>query len=1701
MANPFDQFDPKAANPFDQFDSPSGNTFDQFDQEGDSVFSQKGLLDLASAMPFALAKQAQGVKRAFGDLIGSEEMANNAASAMKTLQGEESKVKMNLGEGVGSMAYQGVKGTLSNAPALAVGAINPALGLTAIGAGTGGEAYSKYRDRGASKAEAGVGGVLEGSIEAGTELLPMKYLLGKLGKEGFMNFVKGMLIREFPGEQIATLAQDAVDTAIANPNKTWQDYLAERPKAALATAIATGVQVGLTGGAGAAVNRLTPKGTDAASDVAANLDALDKQKEIQKQTQGEGTLYVGKTGDVTSELPTRIEETPEQIDVARTELQNNLQREATASQGEDPQLTFLNEDGTINYKPQELDLQVSPEGAAPAPTNRAPYNKNDIQLTKDRNDFVSTLVEYIKKTGKDLDGFAEQEVGQGNPSTETKARRFLESVERAIRMDFYQEAARNEGLLDEYGREVADTAQAVERLKAIQNYAFNQLSPQYVQQAAIDRINQKHYLDLPTANQAADGSGLVSDTGLVGFPDESGRFNALADVAKLDSYDKDTGEFDPVEYITKMRDSHVEGKSRAYKAIYDFILAALNKMPANARPRFALDIDPLTGKSRALTYDRTGNQGKDSAGQYDPNTDTVWIGRKGENEGTLVHETLHALTSRMLYLHTPTSARVAGLYKIYKSVINDPAFKGQYGTLDIHEFIAEVFSSPTFQAKLAQHQVKGLADRAKNTLHAIVREIVTVLGYRSTSPEGRIFTNALEEVIFHTEKLVNLYAENKESFDAAWYNANPQSRTVPGLPSRNSAVEKSVNLITGGAVATAKAAQSPPTISDPEVSKADQIESISGEVYIPKNPVIDEALINKIKGEKDGSTWNALTPGALAKSELGQSTLVKTVYRLMNGAYKRAEYKTNTIVKPAKDTFIKILKNPTKAKISHEILMRELKKGTDYTADELRSAGVSDDVIKAHLEFRSMMQQALEAQNAALRAKGLPEVKGIDAYISSRWSGPWRANIKDADGNIVWQVAEHSKKKAQDAIEWIKAKQPDLKFEDPAYRKGFERGDNVEAGYLDMLKMLDKDDPRVAVLESIYKDYLTGNTENVASQEKHHLRKKGVRGFAGDRAWSDNDVRDFFTQQFAYAENAFKWSEAQKSVEGVKELLNNPDLQESQKNNIAFSKDYVKNQLGFGTSESFDAIDNGLAKLVGTSPQKLQEYMGAAKTFFYLTKLGLSVPFTITQFLQPAITTPGWHAQLDSLGYKHNPIRSTFKSIVGGAEAALWHYGVYFNAPELKAAAEKQMNPLDLEAAKYMEANGIIDINPMTDIKKGLRPAAVNMVAAPFEFTIKHSEVIARSMAFMGFVDHLKQSGKFDLKTQEGRLKLFEKAEDMTNLSMTDYRTQERAMVFEKMGLTGDAAATLHSYQINNLMQLVKFGKEAKTGNVKPLIYMIGMQAAAAGLAGLWFVDDLDDLIDNLKKLLPHDEYLKMKDFSIKKFIMENLGDVASHGLVSNVTGTNIHTRLNASDQLPIWPFESQEDPLKNILGVAPFIESTYDVGKGAFNAVRPGATPQERWAGAYAAAPTVAQGPMENLPAFSDAGVSLKTKDLSMGQIRRTEEEKNLRNYGFRSVREQKMKDAEFQLSKVERELTDRQNTAAKKAKEYVISGEPKQAVEQMIRYDQLGGDLQALINGIPKAKLNRVTTELERRALASQGGTKTSILKLQRYMQSVPQ
>lgn len=173
---------------------------------------------------------------------------------------------------LGSGLYGIGETAIRMAPSLATLAItkSPTASLAVMGAQVQPESYLKYRERGATPGEATLGSTLETATELVTEIPTMNFMVKAFGKAGFGKFLSGVLGRETVTEEINTLITDAIDTAIANPNKTWEQYLAERPSRALETLITTVGYSGLLAGASSMARRF---GDDQAAAQYAQEDA------------------------------------------------------------------------------------------------------------------------------------------------------------------------------------------------------------------------------------------------------------------------------------------------------------------------------------------------------------------------------------------------------------------------------------------------------------------------------------------------------------------------------------------------------------------------------------------------------------------------------------------------------------------------------------------------------------------------------------------------------------------------------------------------------------------------------------------------------------------------------------------------------------------------------------------------------------------------------------------------------------------------------------------------------------------------------------------------------------------------------------------------------------------------------------------------------------------------------------------------------------------------------------------------------------------------------------------------------------------------------------------------------------------------------------------------------------------------------------
>ena len=143
--------------------------------------------------------------------------------------------------------YSGISSLTQNlllAPA-AIMSGNPTMMVAPMAGITGGQSFAEARDKGISLEHSLLNATSNAMVEAATESIPMGKLVGDLAnKAGFWQMLGHQAVSEIPNEQIATIFQDMNDWAIQHPEKSFQQYLDERPSAAAQTLVATMVGVG-----------------------------------------------------------------------------------------------------------------------------------------------------------------------------------------------------------------------------------------------------------------------------------------------------------------------------------------------------------------------------------------------------------------------------------------------------------------------------------------------------------------------------------------------------------------------------------------------------------------------------------------------------------------------------------------------------------------------------------------------------------------------------------------------------------------------------------------------------------------------------------------------------------------------------------------------------------------------------------------------------------------------------------------------------------------------------------------------------------------------------------------------------------------------------------------------------------------------------------------------------------------------------------------------------------------------------------------------------------------------------------------------------------------------------------------------------------------------------------------------------------------
>jgi hypothetical protein len=154
-------------------------------------------------------------------------------------------------------------------------------------------------------------------------------------------------------------------------------------------------------------------------------------------------------------------------------------------------------------------------------------------------------------------------------------------------------------------------------------------------------------------------------------------------------------------------------------------LAQMSKMRDKSISRVASALAKVAGNTKVrFEAGLKNDRGETIAGKFEPSTNTVVFNADFvPTNHVVLHEVMHAATAAEL--NNPSSPYTKQLQKLFDDVKD--RLDTAYGATNLDEFIAEAFSNPEFQAKLAQIDTKGdkisIWSRFKNIVNNIVRKL------------------------------------------------------------------------------------------------------------------------------------------------------------------------------------------------------------------------------------------------------------------------------------------------------------------------------------------------------------------------------------------------------------------------------------------------------------------------------------------------------------------------------------------------------------------------------------------------------------------------------------------------------------------------------------------------------------------------------------------------------------------------------------------------------------------------------------------------------------------------------------------------------------------------------------------------------------------------------------------------------------------
>jgi hypothetical protein len=846
--------------------------------------------------------------------------------------------------------------------------------------------------------------------------------------------------------------------------------------------------------------------------------------------------------------------------------------------------------------------------------------------------------------------------------------------------------------------------------------------------------------------------------------------------------------------------------------------------------------------------------GEFSQAAYDPRKHSILIPLESTGKEALtLHEFVHAGTygaiegvraGRPIAAHlTRPVERLQGLYNTFRDIQMQGDKVLPYGLKNIHEFIAEGFTNPEFQALLARTKLPS--HMRKGTLRTywdrFVEAIGNLLGFDKNKHNylSELIRVGADIIQGSSSEVRRLYDKSPDQLSPGAFELKdfkqqlkdqgvkiPEEAVKALWAARNKPVAEPKAHASEGA-ATSGAEQLQRQYADRRT-----LEEVAATLKdVKKDTLADQASYNTIGKIIQGrfiAQGNPLLSWTSSQIHWAKQEAIQKANSLLHGASRKA---------PDPGTANYLWKNFNKEqKIATNEVGQALQgeqawigeAGIQAKAREIIGRDLARNELQSYLDRVKVNKQMLAEVNKALVAEGKESIQELPHYWSSAtFDGPFRTKFIDKEGNTV--KVEGS---------YLRPNEAKIKRSFPEYK--IEIVEEVPRGEMDfsqleaVLRQLSKEarDPAAKAIHEGYRRLGFG---------KHGLKRKGVKGARGTEG-GIKGVRQYeevYERGIRQAYDFLANRQLDKIHTQVREL--------KEADHLPYTKTWALeaiDQARGGSNKTFDELSRTLSATVSGTiaigslgklrlPQRfLRDFLRQGNKVKTTLLLGFFNPIHIAaQLIQsPSFMPPKLLSMAAQAGI--NPAK-----IMNVMARGLTEYGKWDKSKDATNLAK--VNAFDA-TFKYDWSTYAGDSSP--HYKRSLIDHASGLSTLMWI----EGQTVRRPAAHM-FLEMLREMG-YD-KIAKDKMEIYKVAREMTDHYMVSMRFYEKPHIFSRTGLVGMAMSPLKSFATTWLGTLREYTKlsgqgllEGSVAKQLPLGAFLSTSLLTAGMLGFVGVKEWDAL-------------------------------------------------------------------------------------------------------------------------------------------------------------------------------------------------------------------------------------------------------------------